>query len=214
MPRLPSIPMRLASSRLAARRLGGARSLSAFLPGVPRQLDDVVKRDQLVDETPARISSIWQMHHEDQAGVAGAAISAEEHDLIIERGNESPLFVFPLHRDGGHFMLLSQFAPKERMFVMTFLDDYKRNPALAPPWLSVLLFDELLPSKAVALMRAEADADRIRKAETSRLLSLVRLYYGTSAYGERATGVYTFNHADHHFKLDEFLKACPRELPG
>lgn len=108
-------------------------------------------------------------------------------------------------------MLLSQFAAEKSMFVMTFLDDYKKNPALAPPWMSVLLFDELLTTKALALMRAEADADRFYKAEVGHLLSLVRRYYGSDAYGERSTGPWVFNHAEHHFNLEEFMNSCPAQ---
>ena len=53
-------------------------------------------------------------------------------------------------------MLYSQYAPAHQMFVYTFLEDYRRSPELSPPWMSVLLFDDLLDTKGVALLRAEA----------------------------------------------------------
>lgn len=51
---------------------------------------------------------------------------AEEHKLA-ERARESPLFIFPVRRDKGHFLLLSQFDAPNDMFVMTFLEDYKQT---------------------------------------------------------------------------------------
>eukprot|EP00966_Prymnesium_polylepis_P111650 2583057-Prymnesium_polylepis.1 len=58
------------------------------------------------------------------------------------------------------------------MFVLTFLEEYQKNPQAAMPWASVLLFDELLTSKGVALVRAEVAEDRLTKAEAEHLLLL------------------------------------------
>lgn len=89
------------------------------------------------------------------------------------------------------------------MFAFTFLDDYRRSPGLAPPWLSVLLYGELLPTKGVALLRAEADTDRLTKAETEALLASVRRFYGTEEYDN----VWAFNHFQKRFVLDKYLKS-------
>ena len=124
---------------------------------------------------------------------------------LVERGAESPSFVFPLRRDGGHFMLFSQFAPAHRMFVMTFLEDYRKNPELAQPWASVHLFDELVVSKGVGLLRAEVTAERLTDAEAAHLLLLVQRYYATSNYDK----VWMFNHAEKHFDVEGYLAACP-----
>ena len=63
-----------------------------------------------------------------------------------------------------------QFDAKHSMFAMTFLDDYKRNPASALPWISVLLFGDLVESKQLGLMRAEADEKRPRRERTYPIL--------------------------------------------
>ena len=129
---------------------------------------------------------------------------AEEHKLA-ERARESPLFIFPVRRDKGHFLLLSQFDAPNDMFVMTFLEDYKRNPVAAQPWLSVTMFSELLTAKAVGLLRTDFSPERIVKREGEHVTSLVRRYYGTDNYDR----VWTFNHAERHFNLDAFLSSCP-----
>ena len=178
---------------------------SGIIPGAPKQLADITKLELFEKEDPARIAKIWESHHTDAEGVAGAAVVLQEHDLIVKRAQESPMFVFPVRREGGHFMLLSQYDAKRSMFAMTFLEDYRQNPAMAPPWLSVLIFDDLIQTKQLALMRAEAMEERLRKAEAEHLLMLVRRYYGTDQYDS----VWVFNHSERHFNLDKYLAECP-----
>ena len=171
------------SSLLLGRRAGGRGLASAIsIPGTPRVLQDVAKIELLQPEAPARITAIWESFHKEQPNVAGVAVGPEEAASIVERGGESPNFVFPLRRDGGHFMLFSQFAPAHRMFVLTFLEDYRRAPEMAQPWASVHLFDELLAVKGVGLLRAEIAPERLTTAEAEHLLLLVQRYYGTSHY--------------------------------
>ena len=169
--------LRLASrsSSLAAR---GARlcrrSSSLSLPGVARRLGEVTKVEMLEAEEPERIGAIWDSFHEHRPELAGCSVTAEEHLKITERARESPLFIFPVRREQGHFLLLSQFNAPSDMFVMTFLEDYKQNPAAAQPWLSVTLFGELLTSKAVGLLRADIAPERLSKQEGEHVLGLAR----------------------------------------
>lgn len=178
---------------------------SLVIPGTPRELVDVVHLDLLQNEEPGRISAIWESFHESKDGIAGKCVDAIEHETIIERGSESPMFVFPIRREGGHFMLLSQFTAAQRMFVLTSLAEYQQNPAVAQPWASVHLFDDLLDTKAVALVRTEVMLERLTTEEAEHLILLLRRYYGTKAYDK----VWTFNHSEKHFDLEAYLRDCP-----
>jgi ATP synthase F1 complex assembly factor 1 len=182
----------------------GRRALATgIIPGVPRKLDDVVKLELFEKMEPDGILGIWTKHHADKPELAAAAAAADELDRILERGTESPSFVWPVRRQGGHLLLYSQFAPAHSMFAFTFLEDYRRSPELAPPWMSVLLYDELVPTKGIALLRAESDGDRLTKAETEGLLSLVRRFYGTEDYDK----VWAFNHSQRRFDLKAYLSS-------
>jgi ATP synthase F1 complex assembly factor 1 len=191
-------------ARSALTRLS-RQSSSIALPGVPRRLADVAKMELFEAEEPSRIGTIWESFHEDKPELAACCVPAEEHMKIVERARESPMFIFPVRREQGHFLLLSQFDVAHEMFVMTFLEDYKRNPAAAQPWLSVTLFSELLTSKAVGLLRADFAPERLVKREGEHVMSLVRRYYGSDNYDR----VWTFNHAERHFNLDAYLSSCP-----
>lgn len=187
--------------RLLQRRVSSAISI----PGVRRNLDEIAKRELFETETRARIGAIWETYHADKPGVAGTQLKVDSAEALIRRAVESPTFVFPIRREGGHFMLLSQYSQPDRMFVLTFLAEYQRSPASAQPWASVHIFDDLLTSKGIALLRVEVSTERLTKAEASHLLLLYERYYCTSNYDK----VYIFNHSLKHFNLDKFLETCP-----
>lgn len=187
---LRRVAFRMPSS-LAQRAAGCVqqRAMSFAIPGTPRALADVTHIDLLESEPPARISAIWESFHEGKDDVAGKCIEPIEHAAIMERGAESPMFVFPIRREGGHFMLLSQFSGAQNMFVLTSLAEYQQNPAMAQPWASLHVFDELLDTKALALLRAEVVPERLTTDEAEHLILLLRRYYGTEAYDK----VWIFN---------------------
>lgn len=197
---------RAASARLCASHLSRSRlSSSLSIPGTPRSLGDITKLELLQDEEPDRVKAIWEAYHTDRQSVAGASVDAAEYEAVAKRAVESPMFVFPVRRDGGHFMLFSQFSAANRLFALTSLEDYQTNPQMAQPWGSVHLFDEMLGDKGVGLVRAEVAKERLTTDEATHLLLLVRRYYGTEAYDKP----WTFNHANRHFDVDKYLEECP-----
>lgn len=104
-------------TRRPMRLVGGARRClaSAFIPGVPRKLEEIVKLELLAATEPDRLLHVWAGYHADQPELAGAAAEAEEFNLIVKRGTESPRFIWPVRRDGGHFLLFSQCALRPRL---------------------------------------------------------------------------------------------------
>jgi len=181
------------------------RSLSlGMIPGTPKKLDDVIKLETVEQVQAAQVSAIWETYHEDRPGVAGAAVQVDEYNLIAKRASESPMFVHPVFRGDGYFMLVSQFDPRTSMFALANLEDYRRNAALAPPWMSVLMFNDLLTSKGLGLLRAEAESERLTKAEVERLLAQVRRFHASDEYDR----VYTFNHAERHFDINAYVASC------
>lgn len=56
-------------------------------------------------------------------------------------------------REGGYFTLLVEF--QEKQCFLTYLEDYKTNPSRAQPYMTLSLFDELVETKRLALLRGE-----------------------------------------------------------
>lgn len=86
----------------------------ANIPGAPgeipyKKLEDIMKVELLVDKTADEITKIWLDYHKER-DVLVAAIPAERFNLLMARGKEYPLFIFPLPRSQGYEFFLLQFA--------------------------------------------------------------------------------------------------------
>jgi len=71
------------------------------------------------------------------------------------------MFLFPVPKGSNtngadsdsYFMLVLQ--NQQKSFILTYLEDYKRNPLNANPYLVLTFFDELITSKNLALLRGD-----------------------------------------------------------
>ena len=80
----------------------------------------------------------------------GSLLKVDDAELLIKRATESPHFVFPIRRDGGHFMLYSQFSTTDSMFVLSDTGGIQTHAAtslatLAVPTVSAALRLSCLP---------------------------------------------------------------------
>ncbi len=74
----------------------------------------------------------------------GAVLSQPEFEVLNFRAKKAPMSLLPVPKDDGQLIMVSQFKNNGSMALMTTLDDYKANPELARPYVSVHVFNELL----------------------------------------------------------------------
>mmetsp|Transcript_20344 Transcript_20344/g.29418 ORF Transcript_20344/g.29418 Transcript_20344/m.29418 type:complete len:165 (+) Transcript_20344:1215-1709(+) len=89
-----------------------------------------------------------------QEGIQGLVFNGESGTKILAQAADCPFFVQPVFRDGGYFVLLSQFQDP-RHFLLGYLEDYKQDPASAPPLMTISLFDDYSSSKDLTLIRCD-----------------------------------------------------------
>lgn len=75
--------------------------------------------------------------------------------------SRSKNFIFPVYRDSGYMMVISQF--QDMCFLLTYLEEYRKNPAAANPWMSVTLYDEFIPDKGIGLLRGDVSNQLTKK---------------------------------------------------
>lgn len=65
------------------------------------------------------------------------------------------MFILPVPKseDNSYMQLLVQ--NQQKTFIFTWLEDFKRNPLTANPYLVLTCFDELVRSKSCALLRGD-----------------------------------------------------------
>lgn len=181
-----------------ARRLGSTQALAL---GYVRKLDDIVKLELLEREPAPVVKQIWEDFHANSASHScGVAIDAKQGALLRQRLAESPMFIAPVRRGEGFFVLAMQF--KEDSLCFTFLDEFRKSPEVAMPWLFATLYDDLVPSKQLTLLRADFVPNLINKEEAAGVLSGVLTMYTSDRYDR----IWIFNHAPKFFKIEEHLE--------
>ena len=90
------------------------------------------------------------------------------------------MFVLPVPKDNGYFMLLCQ--NQQKAFVCTYLEDFKKNPLTANPYLVLTLFDELVRVKQIALMRGDVISNMTQDEGGAVMEMLLDSYLVDSEY--------------------------------
>lgn len=92
------------------------------------------------------------------------------------------------------------------------MEDFKKNPTLATPYLVVTCYDELVRTKGIALIRGDI-VGGISKEEGQTVLNMMINQYLVDSQFEK---VKQFNHSPSHFDIDrhtsESLNEFKREL--
>lgn len=139
--------------QFASGSAGTPSSLGGFSYPAPRKLSDVAKLQLLERHGTERVTEIWNDYHATHKTAFADVLTDTAYNLFRNRTSRCPLFVIPVPRQAGFFTLLVQF--QGRHCLLTFLDDYKQNAQHASPYLTITLFEELLQSKHIALVRAD-----------------------------------------------------------
>lgn len=119
----------------------------------PRALQQIVKLELLEHESKERIEAIWSEYHSSKDDSLVTTLSADAFKTLTQRASASPFFLFPVYRQEGFFNMICQF--QDTCFLLTYLEAFKENPGLAPPCLTVSLYDDLVESKDIGLLRAD-----------------------------------------------------------
>ena len=96
-------------------------------------------------------------------------------------------------------MVVSQFQ-EPSYFLLAFLEDYKMDPAAAQPLITLSVFDDLVETKDVVLLRCDIINKGIEDDEGYKICqNLIKDYLDGDA-------VQMFNTKPDAFNIDEFVK--------
>ena len=122
--------------------------------------------------------------------------------IVLNSAFSNNFFVFPVKKKDGFFNLVVQ--NQEKSFIYTFLDDYKKNPETASPFLVITLFDELLFQKGIVLVRGDIIGDlSIKEAEI--VFQMTKDFYSIEHLYKK---VYEFNKQSRKFDINSHINFC------
>ena len=118
------------------------------------------------------------------------------------------MFLFPVPKGSNtngadsdaYFMLVLQNQQKST--ILTYLEDYKRNPLNANPYLVLTFFDELITSKNLALLRGDVISHMSRLEGATIMEQVLQSYLVDSEYET----VRQFNHEPSSFDFETYTK--------
>lgn len=181
---------------------GNYRYLPGFSFPAPRTLDSIIKLPLLERETPARIREIWNEYHDARMDSVATTWSTDELAAVRERARRCPRFVVPvLKGEGKFFNLVSQW--QDNFCIFTFLEDFRRDASRAEPYLSIAVYEDLVPRHALALVRGDFSG-HLTKRDAAHVLNLMRFFYFSEPKWVEA-----FNRDPAAFDFTAYLAAVP-----
>ena len=177
-----------------------------YLPGfsfpAPRELNSIIQLPLLVRESPSRVREIWNEYHDSRLDCVATVWTPEELSAVKERRMRCPRFIIPvLKGDGKFFTLVSQW--QDNFCIFTFLDDFRKDPSRAEPYLSLAVYEDLVPRHQMVLVRGDFSG-HLLKRDAAHILNLLRYYYF-----QDTKWVETFNKDPANFDFNSFVASCP-----
>lgn len=160
-----------------------------------------------------RIEEIWAEYHTKQDGKTASTITAEQYDIVMENARKSRRFVFPIPVDerstqaeagpGKFFVMYAEW--QDNHCIMTSLEAHRMNAGGAYPYFVLTLYDELIDSKDVCLVRGDIVSEYLDKKRCETLHELALSYY---LRPENYAYVEQFNHRSKEFDIPDYFARC------
>ncbi|XP_052865308.1 ATP synthase mitochondrial F1 complex assembly factor 1 [Anopheles cruzii] len=138
-----------------------------------RKLSDIMRLELLDDKSGDDIKHLWLEYHKNK-DVVTASIPVEQHQLMMTRAKEHPVFILPVPRSQGYEFVMLQFSANTIHF--TPLITYQVHKEDAPECLNITFYTEYV-DKGIVLMRGEYDTKVINAQEAQCLVNQLQLYY-------------------------------------
>lgn len=187
------------------------RTLSGFSFAGPQKLEEVMKMELMEDKSKAEVSDIWMTYHENKKGVRGGFLNGKEGVAVLERAEKTPFFIQPIFRDDGFFMLLSQFQSPSH-FLLAYLEDYKMDPNRAQPLMTFSIFNDLVESHDISLVRCDVINKGIEESEGQKVMDMLLDSYRVDEDFSR--WVKHFNEQPEKFDADDYISCMNQKWKG
>lgn len=89
---------------------------------------------------------------------------------------------------------------------MTYLEDFRRDPTSAQPYLCITVYKELAETKGIVLLRADICAlATLNKTDAAKMLEQVARFYGDDTHYQH---VFKFNKSPQTFDIEAAYAAA------
>ena len=168
----------------------------------PRNLREIMQMSLVERESPDVVKHLWEEFHAERKDNIAMTLDPETYDCLKSSTRESSMFLFPIKREGGHFMMVSQ--SQDRSILFTSMLDYKQNQIFSNPYFVFTFFEELKDTKNLVLARGDIIDQRVARAEARDLVKNLLSFYLNGDLYEKF--VVPFNHDASKFDYSTYCK--------
>ena len=123
----------------------------------PKYLSEITNLPKLAQEAPDVIAEIWRTFHGQSSLSAYGDIianSATPTQDLLKKKKKYQMCIVPIFKSkDSYLILLTQF--QDTHIIATYLEEFKKNPSGASPWLAVNFYDDLWKDKGLSLVRCD-----------------------------------------------------------
>lgn len=131
----------------------------------------------------------------------GLVLPGEEGTKLLMRAKKCPFFIQPVFRQDGFFTLVSQFQSPS-YFLLAYLEDYRVDASKAQPLVTFAVYDEVVPTHNVALVRGQVINKGIQPEEGEKVIHRMIDVY---SHDDEFENVRAFNQTPDSFDFDDYI---------
>jgi len=166
-----------------------------------------MKTELLEGKSKEEVSDIWMSYHADKKGVLASTIDVNDSIKVIDRAETRPFYIQPVFREGGHFMLVSQYQDPCH-FLLAYLEDYKMDPNRAQPLLTFSVFTDLKESHDISFLRCDVVNNGIEEKEAGMIMNnMIDSYCAEEEFAK----LKAFNDSPEKFDFDDFISSSKQK---
>ncbi|XP_067928070.1 ATP synthase mitochondrial F1 complex assembly factor 1-like [Watersipora subatra] len=170
-----------------------------------RCLDSIIKLELLHGKSASEIQEIWNEYYSKKEGTVFATIPVEKYKRLKSKGQEFPLFIYPLPRESGYEFMLGQCSEDDWYY--TPLIAYQTHGEYAPFSLTIQYYTELAESKGIVLMVGEIASQDLKPEHATILVHQTQLMYGSD---ENLALVRLMNEKPDEFQHMDVINTCKK----
>jgi hypothetical protein len=165
----------------------------------PRYIDEVLRSIDLQKVPAETIMALWETIHSNDPLTITKTISSMQFDLLSERLELNPSFLFPCTSSSSKQITLISEILEENCISLSDMEDEDSRPLLL-----LRMFPELSSSKLIVPVRGDIISNSLQKKTSQSVLhNFIRFYTDSDLF---EAYVKTFNHHFEHFDYESFLK--------
>lgn len=168
----------------------------------PRTIREILRTSEYESAPPEVIMAIWNSFHDQNPQTVAKVLSKVQYQIILNRLDECPSFVFPTKIENTDITLLLEVL-EDNTYGFSNIEDNEGELIM-----NVRMFDEIAESKNIVPVRGDLTCEGLEKKDADVVLQAFTKYYLDTDLFEKYVAAFNqdFENFDYHKFLQEYFE--------